>query len=487
MEEAKREGKKNREKMLVPIVKIAPVVGKHSEEFRELFDNQREFRHFENYLTGLIVLENKSMANISRAIIESADKTNLSRFFSQAPWKEEEVNEKRISYMLEQTKKQRRSSEQSYLIVDDTLCEHVGSLFEYVERHYDHSERVYPLAHNLVTSFYVSGAVRFPMDMRIYRRYEEATKWEEYVKKYFGEREIPKGKKERKKFEKEVEETLMKDKEFKELHDKFQTKIDLAMQMIEQAIERKTPFKVVLMDSWYLCEEIVQILRDKDKDWVSLLKKNRNIETNSFTLYNEAGEKVKLLGPHISVEELVAKLPKKAYKKERINEKDYWCFTLRVSIPGLKKVRIVISYDNEELTGTYAVLVSNRTNWTAKEILASYLQRWPIETFYQDGKGLLGLDDYRMRTIEAIKKHWCLVFVAYSILHLECLPSSLVKIKGSEPLFPVKTIGEVCRRQGEALVESLVLFAHDLLLKGTSALDLFTKLFAKQRKEAFLT
>ncbi len=52
------------------------------------------------------------------------------------------------------------------------------------------------------------------------------------------------------------------------------------------------------------------------------------------------------------------------------------------------------------------MLVTNRTDWSAKKILASYLQRWPIETFYQDSKGHLGLDEYRMRSAEAIQKHW---------------------------------------------------------------------------------
>ena len=206
---------------------------------------------------------------------------------------------------------------------------------------------------------------------------------------------------------------------------------------------------------------------------------------SSFTLYDELGNKVELEGPHISVEGLVAKVPANAYKKATINGKDYWWFTLSVRIPGLKKVRIVISFDNKELTGTYAVLVSNRTDLAAHEIISLYLQRWPIETFYQDGKGHLGLDDYRMRTIEAIKKHWCLVFVAYSILHLECLPSSLVERKDSkvkEPLFPIKTIGQVCRQQTEAVIESLILFAHHLLQKGKSAAFVFSKLFAKQRK-----
>src|SRR5215813_6117804 len=62
-----------------------------------------------------------------------------------------------------------------------------------------------------------------------------------------------------------------------------------------------------------------------------------------------------------------------------------------------------------------AVLVTNRVDWSAQRIITLYLQRWPIETFYQDGKTHLGLDEYRMRNAEAIGKHWCLVFVAYSL------------------------------------------------------------------------
>ena len=72
--------------MELPIVAPAPVVTEHAEIFRDLFDNQRQFRHFQHYLTGLIVLPNKSMANIARCVLDSADKTNVSRFLSEAPW-----------------------------------------------------------------------------------------------------------------------------------------------------------------------------------------------------------------------------------------------------------------------------------------------------------------------------------------------------------------------------------------------------------------
>ena len=49
--------------------------------------------------------------------------------------------------------------------------------------------------------------------------------------------------------------------------------------------------------------------------------------------------------------------------------------------------------------------VTNRVNWTTQRIIVTYSQRWPIETFYQDGKERLGLDEYRTRDAEAIQKH----------------------------------------------------------------------------------
>ena len=91
-----------------------------------------------------MVLPNKSMADISRCILESADKTNVSRFFSEAPWLQEQVNERRVSSMLEQTKGVRGPEAASALLLDDTLCEQgpggAPSLFEYVDRHYNHGE-----------------------------------------------------------------------------------------------------------------------------------------------------------------------------------------------------------------------------------------------------------------------------------------------------------------------------------------------------------
>jgi hypothetical protein len=462
--------------MQLPLVAPAPLVTAHADVFRDLFENRRQFQHFQNYLTGLIVLDNKSLANITRCVLESADKTNLSRFFSEAPWFQEQVNDRRLTYLLQQTKAIRGPKADAILILDDTLCEHVGSLFDYVDRHYNHGDDTYPRAHNPVTSHYVSGPVRFPVDLRLYRRYEELTRWEEFVHTHFPERPIPTQKKERARLHKTVDPVLLADPDFQKLHQQFRTKIDLGIALLEAAIQHKVPLNVLLFDSWYLAEELVSMARYRKKDWISLLKKNRNVETQSFVLKDTAGKPLQLEGPHMAVEDLVPLIPPTAYLEVTVGDKTYWTFTLAVRLPGLGKVRLVVSFKNAELTGTYAVLVTNRVDWSAQRIITLYLQRWPIETFYQDGKGHLGLDTYRMRNAEAIGKHWCLVFVAYSFLHLDCLPPS--PTQGSLPL---KTIGEACRQQAQALMQALILYAHEQLQRGQQAVDLFATLFAKQQ------
>jgi DDE superfamily endonuclease len=462
--------------MQLPLVTPAPLVTTHAAAFRDLFENRRQYAHFEHYLTGLLVLENKSMANIARCVLDSADKTNVSRFLSAADWDAAAVNGRRLDYLLGQTRGQRGPKALSALVLDDTLCEHVGNLFAHVDRHYNHGDGTYPLAHNPVTSFYVSGAVRFPVDLRLYRRYEEITKWEIFVATHFPGRLIPTKKKERARLHKEVDPVLLQDPAFAALHQQFRTKISLAIELLEAAIRHKVPFGVLLFDGWYLAEELVRVAERRRKAWISILKKNRNLETTSFVLKDATGIPIPLAGPHIAVADLVPLIPPSAYRAVTVGEQSYWCFTLVVRVPGLGKVRLVISFQHADLSGSYVVLITNQREWSAQRILATYLLRWPTETFYQDSKGHLGLDTYRMRTAEAIEKHGCLVFVAYSFLHLACLPPPLVHRSA-----PLKTIGEVCRQQAAALIQALLVHAHERLLRGVTIEDVVANLFAKQR------
>jgi len=131
------------------------------------------------------------MANIARCVVDSADKTNLSRFFSEAPWFQR-TGECPTSALRAQPDKRRAIGERWVgAVVDDTLCEHVGSLFDYIDRHYNHGDKHLPVGPQPSDQPYVSGPVRFPVDLRLYRRYEDVTRWEEFVRRHFPDREIP--------------------------------------------------------------------------------------------------------------------------------------------------------------------------------------------------------------------------------------------------------------------------------------------------------
>jgi hypothetical protein len=71
--------------------------------------------------TDLTVLENKIIVHIANCILNSAYKTNLLRFFREAPWLEEEANNPRIRYMLDQSTPHHRAAKASSLILDDTF------------------------------------------------------------------------------------------------------------------------------------------------------------------------------------------------------------------------------------------------------------------------------------------------------------------------------------------------------------------------------
>jgi len=248
---------------------------------------------------------------------------NLYRFLAEAAWREDAVNHRRIRLMLQQTRLHRRRRRESLVVIDDTLCEHAGSLFDYVDRHYNHSDGTYPLDHNPVTSLYVSGPVRFPLGLRLYRRYEELTHWEATVATHFPDIPIPREKKARNRLHKQVDPVLLQEPEFRARHEQFRTKIALAVELIQEAVRHKVPFGVVAFDVWSLAEDLVQALARRRKDWISLLNTNRLLETASFQLRDVNGWAMKLPGPHIAVEDLVPLIPVNAYRPVKVQEHTY--------------------------------------------------------------------------------------------------------------------------------------------------------------------
>jgi hypothetical protein len=113
---------------------------------------------------------------------------------------------------------------------------------------------------------------------------------------------------------------------------------------------------------------------------------------------------------------------------------------------------VVFSYLNGDLAGEPKVLATNRLDWDVKTVLETYLLRWKIDAFYRDAKQELGLEDYEVRKLQGLKRHWLMVFLADTLLQLNPKAERLVEgVKGG-----VKTVGSTCRYAGLEVLRSFI-------------------------------
>lgn len=330
---------------------------KAMEPFRPYF-GAPAFEHFKRYVLGLILSENLTIEGIKRIYIQARHPSSLNRFLTVGVWNHQEVNHARIELL----KAKGILKGGGWLVFDDTLTHKTGEKIEAIGIFWDHCEERHVLAHNIVTMEYLSpNGECHPLDFRLYLK-----------KAFCQEKNIP-----------------------------FKTKIDLAGELLEYALGLGLEIQGVLFDSWYASKEFIKLLRAKTLRWVSRIKSDR---------------KIKIRGEYVQIKEFAPTLPKVAFRKVCIGGKTYQVFSKALDLNGVGKVRILISYDNEELSGEPVCFATDQIRWEATRILKTYSNRSKIEAFFRDSKQNLGFEDYQLRDLWGIKRHWYLIFLAYSLL-----------------------------------------------------------------------
>jgi hypothetical protein len=147
---------------------------------------------------------------------------------------------------------------------------------------------------------------------------------------------------------------------------------------------------------------------------------------------------IHLRGVRMNVTSLAERLPAERFRAVKVKGEAFSLRGFRVWMPKLGDVRRVVS---KEVDG-FHFYVSNRLDWSDREVLEAYKVRQGIEVFYRDVKQNLGLEEYQMRGGRGAIIHWHLVFTAYTLLAL--LRRSLRR--GSSRLGRcLATLGDVCQ------------------------------------------
>jgi len=392
----------------MPVVtQIPQQLEKALETFRPHF-GAPAFEHFKRYVLGLVVSENLTVEGINRIFVQTGHPSSLNRFLTAGIWRQQEVNDTRIDLL----RTHGALGDKGWLAIDDTLTHKSGRKMDGVGIFWDHSEKRYVLAHNIVTAEFVNPrGDSHPLDFRLYLKEEQSR-----------QKRIP-----------------------------FKTKIELAQELVEYAVRCGLEIQGALFDNWFASKDFIKFLQDKGLHWVTRLKSDRNI---------------KIKGRYVAIREFGATLPRQSFKKVQIGDRTYRIFSKAVELKGVGQVRVLISYDNEEFSGTPAYFATDRIRWEGTRILKTYAKRWNIETFFKDSKQNLGLEDYQLRDLRGIKRHWYLIFLAYSLL-VSGLFGTEKKPRGKSP-----TLGDLITKTTTKVFSELVEWIARELNRGRSQEDI---------------
>jgi SRSO17 transposase len=424
---------------MIKIIKLPSIIQSHAKIFKNVFKNSAQYKHFKQYLTGLMLCENKTVMGIQSKFINSGSVNSLDHFMIRSQWSATELNDKRVLHL--QRNKETKSKPEGVASIDDTLTHKTGKHIDDAEFHFDHSTGKFVLGHNFVSIQYKDRTISYPIDYRQY--YRKPTK-KQLTKEY-------------KKLDNQIDlfkpaqyliEKLKLLLNYQRRLQRFKSKIELSIELIHKTESLGIKAKTYAFDSWFLCKEIIKVISSYGKDWISVLKSNRNLIIKN---------------KKISVSKYAKSIPNACFRQVKTKGgNSYWVFTKVVYVCSLGKVRLVISYDNKSLRGDPTFFVTNRKDWEPVKILSSYELRWGIETFYRDAKQHLGLEAYQLRNGKGIKRHWYLVLLAHTFLMLNVHNSRLVRRLKAK----LSTIGESSRTLADEVTMSLILWIYQNFRKN---------------------
>jgi len=372
--------------------------------FGDLFDTEPARHHFAEYLTGLMVAENKTVSGINREFALTTDQSCLNRWLTEVEWDVTALNDRRLAWL--QQAPQTRYSVRGVIAIDNTLVTHEGKLIEDVGWFWDHADQRHVIAHDYLISNYVCPSkAHYPIE---WRRFKKRAACDEGT---------------------------------------FKDHTELCIELIDDALKRGIP-GAFTFDSYFTSAKVLNHLHSKQAAYVGDLKLNRKV------VYG--GQEQKL-------QEVARQIPWEAKKPIRVGTTRYWYFSKQMRIPDVgHPVRVVLFWRARDDQEASKALVSNRLGWEVIRIVLVYRHRWTgTETFHRDGKQQLGLGECQVRNGEGQTRHVYLVSTAYSLL-MRSLQQSRAQDWARRTL---TTIGEACRAVKAETLERMIDWVVDKLTR----------------------
>lgn len=96
----------------------------------------------------------------------------------------------------------------------------------------------------------------------------------------------------------------------------------------------------------------------------------------------------------------------------------YWVYKQRLRLRTLYEgsVELTVVFSKTSRDAREAAYLVTNADWSARQVVRTYAQRWTIETGHKQEKHLLGVADYQMTQLKSIHRFWRLNLLAYAVL-----------------------------------------------------------------------
>lgn len=181
---------------------------------------------------------------------------------------------------------------------------------------------------------------------------------------------------------------------------KGKNKWQLAIELVDEAINLGINIDVVMFDSWFCVSGMVNALTKRKLLFIADLKANHSAEF----LVEDRSRKIKLnvkdvfkYASHLGTP---ANLGLVSREDKVTIQVLYETMAMTLFIPAFnRKLRCIRSIDKR--TSSEKILVTNALSWEAAKIISTYSQRWLIEEFFKNVKGFFGFEKACIRSEQA--------------------------------------------------------------------------------------
>ena len=323
-----------------------------------LYFSQPVNRHITDFIAGATQKGYHGKVNdLVELSFASCHRTTFGHFLSKGSWDESylwKTMKKQVLQTIKQTAKQ--TATPTFAIYDDTISKKTKPSsqamhpMEATDFHFSHLECKTVWGHQLLCAMLSTGSLTLPYHIEHYEK-------------------------------------------------KATSKIDKVCQIVNSLPVATGP-AYGLCDSWFTCRKVIEAHFKKGYHLIGGLKTNRIIYPQ---------------GIKTSIKDFAVHIASNDVHLVTVNRQSYWVYRYEGALNNIDNAVALFCWPKDAFLNPKAMRAFLCTDMTldTKTALEYYSKRWPIETFFRQTKGNLGLNQYQMRNITAIKRFWALTTLTY--------------------------------------------------------------------------